>query len=224
VTNQAGVQAEERVSALSLLVPAASLLLVLAVTASGAGSTTVWYVIRAAGIVAYLLLTLSVVAGLGVRNRTMPPGRSRVDLFEVHTFLSLLVLGFASFHALTLLLDSYVGFSPTQILVPFTSSYRKVSVALGTLTLYLTAVVYVSFWLKGLIGQKGWRLLHYGSFAAFAGATYHGILSGADTSAAWMIAIYLISIVLVVGFLAYRVVIETATQDRRGATATTPGQ
>jgi methionine sulfoxide reductase heme-binding subunit len=183
-------------------------LLVAAVTLSGAGATTVWYVIRAAGIVAYLLLTLSMVAGLLVRHRAMPPGRPRVDVFEVHSFLSLLVLGFATFHALMLLLDSYVGFSPTQVLVPFTSSYRPVSVALGTMTLYLSTIIYGSFWLKRFIGQRGWRTLHYGSFLAFAGATYHGILSGADTSAPWMLAIYLVAIAIVVGFLAYRLIFE----------------
>ena len=201
-------QPEETASALGLLAPLASLLLVLVVTLSGAGPTTVWYVIRAAGIVAYLLLTLSMAAGLLVRHRALPPGRPRVDAFEVHSFLSLLVLGFASFHAFSLLLDGYIGFSPSQVLLPFTSSYRPISVALGTLTLYLVAVIYGSFWLKRFIGQRGWRTLHYGSFVAFAGATYHGILSGADTSAVWMLAIYLAAIALVLGFLAYRLLFE----------------
>jgi len=165
---------------------------------------------------------LSMVAGLLVRHRTLPPGRPRVDVFEVHTFLSLLVIGFASFHAVMLLFDSYVGFSPTQILIPFTSSYRPVSVALGTMTLYLSAIIYGSFWLKRFIGQRGWRTLHYGSFLAFAGATYHGILSGADTSAPWMLAIYLVAIAVVIGFLAYRLLFE-AGSGPTGATAA-PGR
>ena len=121
-----------------------------------------------------------------------------------------------------LLFDSYVGFSPTQILIPFTSSYRPVSVALGTMTLYLSAIIYGSFWLKRFIGQRGWRTLHYGSFLAFAGATYHGILSGADTSAPWMLAIYLVAIAVVIGFLAYRLLFE-AGSGPTGATAA-PGR
>lgn len=189
--------------------PAVALLLAIGFALSGAGSTTVWYVVRATGVVAYVLVTLTVVAGLLVSNRVLPPGQKRVDAFEAHRFTALLAISVSAFHALALLLDAYIGFSPSQVLVPFTSEYRPVAVGLGILTLYLSMAVYSSFFLKRWIGQKTWRALHYATFAVFALATYHGILSGADTGQVWMLGLYLSGIVSVLGLVVYRVLKES---------------
>jgi methionine sulfoxide reductase heme-binding subunit len=175
------------------LLPLAALVLDVSIASSGVSSQTVWYVIRAAGVIAYVLLALTVVCGLLISNRLLPAGRLRVDLFEVHSFTALLVLAFGSFHALALLIDSYVGFSPSQVLVPFTSTYRPVSVALGILGLYGSMIIYASFWARRLIGYRAWRYVHYGSFLAFVALTLHGILSGTDAGTTWMVAIYALS-------------------------------
>ena len=177
-----------------LLLPAIALALDVAVATSGASSQTVWYVIRAAGVIAYVLLAATVVCGLLISNRLLPAGRIRVDFFETHSFMALLVLAFGSFHALALLVDSYVGFSPTQVLVPFTSTYRPTSVALGILGLYASAIIYASFWARRLIGYHAWRYVHYGSFLVFIAVTLHGVLSGADAGTSWMLVIYGLSV------------------------------
>src|SRR5438045_5923511 len=127
---------ESQPSPFHLLAPAAALALVVAVVASGAGQQTVWYVIRATGVIAYALLAASVIVGLMITGRAVPGGRPRVDVYEVHTFTSLLALAFGATHALPLLLDNYVTFSPVQVFVPFTSSYPPVSVSLGILAFY----------------------------------------------------------------------------------------
>jgi predicted ferric reductase len=187
-----------------VVLPLVALVAVAFVTLSGAGSTMVWEAIRASGVVAYAVLTASVCAGLMVRTRALPPGQARVDAFEVHNFTALLVLAFGGFHALALLLDNYIGFSPAQILVPLTSTYRPVAVALGILTLYAAGALYGSFWLRRLVGYRTWRVLHYGSFVAFTLATLHGILSGADSGMAWMIAVYAVAVATVLALLVYR--------------------
>jgi methionine sulfoxide reductase heme-binding subunit len=174
--------------------PAIALVLDVAVAASGAGPQTVWYVIRAAGVIAYILLALTVVCGLLISNRILPAGRIRVDIFETHSFMALLVLAFGGFHALALLVDNYVGFSVQQILIPFTSTYRPTSVALGILGFYGSAVIYASFWARKLIGYQAWRYLHYGSFLAFVAVTFHGVLSGADAGRTWMVGIYAVCV------------------------------
>jgi sulfoxide reductase heme-binding subunit YedZ len=198
--------------------PALALVAALVFAVSGAGANTVWYVVRATGVVAYGLITLTVVGGLLVSNRSLPAGRPRVDVYEAHRFVSLLAISAAGFHAVTLLLDSYIGFSPSQILVPFTSSYRPVAVALGIMALYGAIAIYVSFYLKRWTGHAAWRAIHYGSFAIFALASYHGILSGADTSRPWMLALYLGAIAAVVSLLMYRIVKTSAVE----ATKATP--
>ncbi len=126
--------------------------------------------------------------------------------------MSLLAISAAGFHAVTLLLDSYIGFSPSQILVPFTSSYRPVAVALGIMALYGAIAIYASFYLKRWTGHAAWRAIHYGSFGIFALASYHGILSGADTSKPWMLALYLGAIAAVVSLLMYRIM-KTSAAD-----------
>lgn len=176
------------------LLPLTALILDISIATSGVSSQTVWYIIRAAGVIAYVLLATTVVCGLLISNRLLPAGRLRVDLFELHSFTALLVLAFGGFHALALLVDSYVGFSPTQVLIPFTSAYRPVSVALGILGLYASMVIYASFWARRLIGYRAWRYLHYGSFLSFIAITLHGILSGADAGTTWMLAIYGLSV------------------------------
>ncbi len=202
---------------LRYLAPAAALIAAAGFAISGAGSHTVWYVVRATGIVSYALVTLTVACGLLVTNRAAPPGDRRFDLFEAHRFLALLAICGGGLHALTLLLDSYIGFSPSQVLVPFTSDYRPLSVGLGVIALYVSIAVYGSFYVKRWVGQKAWRALHYSTFAVFTLATYHGILSGADTGAAWMLALYLAAILSVLGLLAVRVARASAAQEARPA-------
>lgn len=201
-------------SPLQILAPLAALVFVIAVVWSGANSQTVWYVIRATGIVAYGLLAVSVVVGLLISGRVVPAGRPRVDVYEIHTFTSLLALAFGLTHALSLLLDNFVSFSAVQIFVPFTSDYRPVSVALGIIGIYLTAAVYGSFWIRRRIGYRRWRLFHYTTFVAFVVLTLHAILSGADAHTAWMIAIVSIACLTVTGLTVYRAASMSLTPRR----------
>src|SRR5205807_1787364 len=55
---------ESQPSAFQLGAPLAAFAVVIAVVASGADSQTVWYVIRATGVIAYALLAASVIVGL----------------------------------------------------------------------------------------------------------------------------------------------------------------
>jgi methionine sulfoxide reductase heme-binding subunit len=188
----------------TILPPIAALVFVIAVVASGAGNQTVWYVIRGTGIIGFVLLTLSVVVGLLISTRSLPSGRPRVDLFEIHAFTSLLGLGFVSVHAFTLLLDNFVSFSPAQVLVPFTSTYRPFAVSLGIVGMYTMVVVYGSFWARRYIGHKRWRTLHYASFVGFFVVALHGMLSGADSHTAWMFVVYTACIGAVLALTAKR--------------------
>jgi sulfoxide reductase heme-binding subunit YedZ len=202
----AGAETEGRPSPwLQLTIPVLALAVDGVVALSAPGANAVWYVIRASGIVAYVLLALSVMAGLLISSRSLPAGQGRADAFEIHSFLALLVLGFATVHGLALLLDTYIGFSPSQLLVPFTSSYRPVAVGAGMIGLYLTGIVYVSVWAKRFIGYKAWRALHYASFIAFVLGSLHGIFSGTDTGTVWMTALYAGSIAAVLALLARRI-------------------
>ena len=63
---------------------------------------------------------------------------------------------------------------------PFASAWRPAAVAAGVVAGWLTLVLALSFRLRKRIGQKGWRRLHYASFAAFVLALGHALTAGTD--------------------------------------------
>jgi predicted ferric reductase len=141
-----------------------------------------WYVTRAAGITAYLLLWFSMLWGLLVPTKLLDPILERSFTFDFHQFLSLLAVGFILVHVLVLLLDRYLPYSWTQILVPFLSPYRPFWVGVGGLAFYLILLVTITFYLRRRIGMNTFRSLHGLSFLGYLGATLHGLFSGTDTA------------------------------------------
>lgn len=164
-----------------------------------------WYLGRASGFVAFGLLLASVLLGLGISSRVFDGLLMRPWVFDMHQFLSIFVLAAMLFHALILLPDPYAHFSLIELMVPFASRYRPVAVGLGAIVLYGSIIVTLSSYAKQWIGQRGWRLLHYASFALFAGALVHGVLAGADSHQAWAQVAYLVGGLAVVFFTFFRI-------------------
>jgi predicted ferric reductase len=169
-----------------------------------AGSS-LWITSRAAGVTAFLALTLDVVFGLfvstGAADRLIPRARS----VDVHRWLSTVALTMTGVHALALLGDRFVRFDVLDVLVPFLSSYRAFAVALGVVAAYGAVLVHASFSWRRRIGAKTWRKLHYLSFVVFAAALLHGLFAGSDTSAPEVQALYICSATVVGALGLYRV-------------------
>jgi predicted ferric reductase len=169
-----------------------------------------WYATRLLALLSYLAITGSVVYGLLLSTGILDAIAQRTVTFTLHQDLSGIGLGLAMVHAAVLMIDSSVPYSPVEILVPFAGPYRSVWVGIGQLSIYLTGIVMVSFYLRKRIGQKRWRTLHYVTFLAFLGATVHGLMAGTDTSAPWAFWMYLVSAALVVFLTVYRIVLSIA--------------
>jgi methionine sulfoxide reductase heme-binding subunit len=137
-----------------------------------------WYVARAAGLVAFGLLTLSVWLGLAMSTRLATLLQKR--LFGWHQTLAWTGLSMLGLHVSALLLDPTIHFGLPSVLVPFASAWKPGAVAAGVVAGWLTAMLAVSFRLRRWIGQKGWRRLHYASFAAFVLALGHALTAGSD--------------------------------------------
>jgi predicted ferric reductase len=169
-----------------------------------AGSS-LWITSRAAGVTAFLALSLDVAFGLfistGVADRAIP----RARVVEAHRFLSAVTLTLTAVHAGALLGDRFVRFDVLDLLVPFVSEYRPLSVGLGLLAAYLALVIHQSFAWRKRLGAKLWRSLHYASFAAYAAALLHGVFAGTD--ARGLSGVYLASGSLIGSLLLYRVAI-----------------
>ncbi|MGI8553885.1 MAG: ferric reductase-like transmembrane domain-containing protein, partial [Dehalococcoidia bacterium] len=188
-------------AALAALLPAA---------ASAAGSTTAsanvpWYLSRATGFVAYLLLFLTVSLGLAIRTKALDRLVARWRVTDIHTFLSVLVALFVVVHVVALLGDRFIGFSVVQLLVPFASSFQPVWTGVGIITAYLLLLVLFSFPARRFIGYRAWRSLHYLTFLVYVGALVHGLFAGSDSSTIWAKIIYLGTVAVVLAFTLSRV-------------------
>ncbi len=141
-----------------------------------------WHLTRSMGITAYLLLFASMVWGLflsGQHVKDWSPGTLTLTMHTAIAWLALL-LGFT--HALLLLGDTYFSYTLSDILVPFTGPYRPLAVGLGTLALWLTLVVTLSFQVKRQIGHRVWKWIHMTSYLAFGLVTLHGLTAGTDST------------------------------------------
>jgi predicted ferric reductase len=181
-----------------------------------------WITSRLTAFVAYLALTGSVVYGLLLSTKILDAIAHRPVSFALHQDLAAVGLGLAGVHGALLALDRTIHFTLLDLLVPFASPYRPVAVGLGQIALYVVLLVTVSFYARRRIGTRSWRMLHYLTFLAFAGATAHGILAGTDTTQPWAFAIYTVSAIAVVFLTTYRIVLGlAAARERRGAHDTT---
>ncbi len=164
-----------------------------------------WYISRSAGFTAYLLLFIAVVLGIANGTRFADRIFRRNSIFDMHRFTAILALFFATFHVFILLGDGYFHLGLKQLLVPFTSPYRPWQVAAGILSFYALILIVASFYVRKYVGYRTWRALHFATFALFAGATLHGIMSGSDTSVSWAKLVYLSCGGIVVLLTFYRV-------------------
>ena len=189
---------------LVLSIPAAApLRLVLDRLFAFSSQQAMWYITRAAGIMAYLLLWFSTIWGLAIPSKIFSDVLNGEFAFDFHQFISLLALGFLGLHVFILTADRYLPYSLAQVLVPFISPYRPVWVGIGSLAFYLTLLVTVTFYLRKRIGMKFFRYIPYSSLLAYLGAVVHALFAGTNSSMPATLILYAGTFLVVVFLLAY---------------------
>jgi predicted ferric reductase len=174
---------------------------------AGESPKVYWYLSRATAFVSLTILWISMALGLGITNRMARLWPGAPAAFAIHEYVSLLGLAFALFHGLILLGDHYINFTVAQIFMPFsTIDYRPTWVGIGQVSFYIWLIVALSFYVRSVIGQKTWRVIHYLSFAMYIMALFHGLFSGTDSSANWAQWYYWISGGSLLFLLIYRIV------------------
>jgi methionine sulfoxide reductase heme-binding subunit len=183
-----------------------------------------WLSSRAVGVVALVLVSLSVGVGLALAGRvTRRPGLP-AQLKRLHESLALAGLIAIALHGLLLLGDSYLKPGIVGITVPFTLSVNLLWTGLGVIGGWLTAVIVGSFYVRRWIGVQVWRWLHRWTFAAYGLGIVHTLGSGTDAGSAWLLALIVLTAapIVVVGTLRLRPV--PARPVRRSADGRTSGQ
>ena len=149
-----------------------------------------WYISRASGLMAYLLVWLSTIWGFAISSKIFDSFLKREFTYDFHEYLSLLSLGFVLVHVVVLLLDRVEPLSLVEVLVPFVANYRPLWTGIGIIAFYLSLLVTVTVYIRKRISMKAFRLIHYLSIVAFLGALFHGLYSGTDSSLGWSRLMY----------------------------------
>ena len=148
-----------------------------------------WLSSRAFGVVAMVLVSLSVGVGLALAGRVSKrPGMAR-RLKQLHESLALAGLLAIALHGLLLLGDSYLRPGLAGIAIPFALGHRMVWTGLGVIAGWMSAVIVGSFYVRRWIGVKVWRWLHRWTLAVYGLGVVHTLGSGTDATSAWLIAL-----------------------------------
>jgi methionine sulfoxide reductase heme-binding subunit len=145
-----------------------------------------WLASRAAGILALVLMTASVVIGLLLATglaRTKPGLPKK--LVGIHEHAALCSLVAIAVHGIALLGDGWMRPGITGIAVPFVLDYKPVFTGVGIISGYIAAALGLSFYARRKIGPKVWRKLHKLIVVAWAGSMVHALGSGTDASSPW---------------------------------------
>jgi methionine sulfoxide reductase heme-binding subunit len=168
--------------------------------------TPLWYTTRATGLVALVLLTLSMALGLLSSVRYQRPNWPRFVTIGLHRNVTLLALVFTGIHVATTLADSYAPIRIQDVVVPFISAYRPLWLGLGAIAFDLLLALTITSLLRTRMGFRSWRLVHFTSYLCWPIAVLHGLGTGTDTTVRWALGLTLACVALIAGLVAWRLV------------------
>ena len=164
-----------------------------------------WLASRSMGVVAMVLVSLSVALGLAMSGRIVRGPGVAARLKTFHEALALSGLMAIVLHGLLLLPDPYLHPGLAGITIPFALPARRAGVAAGVVAGWLAAIITLSFYVRSWIGARAWRRLHRWTFAVYLLGLTHTIAAGTDAGATWLLAMLAISALPVLVAGAYRV-------------------
>jgi sulfoxide reductase heme-binding subunit YedZ len=168
------------------------------------GGKAMWYLTRGTGMMALLLLTASMFLGIVAVKRWQSSRWPRFVTAALHRNLSLLSVIFVAVHVATTVIDGFAPIGWLDAVIPFRSPYRPLWLGLGAVsTDFLIALVGTSL-LRGRLGYRAWRAVHWAAYACWPVALLHGMGTGTDIRLGWGTALNLLCLVAVLGAVWWR--------------------
>lgn len=165
-----------------------------------------WHLTRASGIVAWCLLSASVLWGL---LQTMKPFGSwprPVWTADLHRWLGGLSVTFTALHLGALVADSYVHFDLLDFVVPLRAEWRPVALVWAVVSLWALIAVQVTSLLRQRLSRSVWRRVHLLAYLSWWSASIHAATVGTDAShPAWQFG-SLVVITAITGLLVSRII------------------
>lgn len=171
-------------------------------------STPLWYTTRATGLVALVLLTAAMAAGLLSSVRFERRDWPRFVTLGLHRNLSLLALAFTVLHVLTTVLDTFVSIPLQDAFIPFIGTYRPFWLGLGAISFDLMLALIVTSLVRTRMGLRSWRLVHWSAYACWPIAVVHGLGTGTDTPVRWVLALTAGCVLVVVVLTLWRLALS----------------
>jgi DMSO/TMAO reductase YedYZ heme-binding membrane subunit len=112
---------------------------------------------------------------------------------------------FLALHIAATVMDTYTSISLSAAFIPFASSYKAAWLSLGAIALDLLIALTVTSLVRGRLGYRAWRRLHWLAYACWPVAVAHGLGIGTDRSATWVIVLTVGCVGCVVAAAAWRV-------------------
>jgi len=143
-------------------------------------NTAWWYVARSSGLVAWLFLMATVVAGTLAAGRMVKRKGATRWLSDLHAWLSMLSVLLVVLHIAAIVADHTVGFGVIDVVVPFASHWRPLAIAWGVLGVWLIVTITVTSLAKRWMSRRTWHRIHLLSYALAVTATLHALSAGTD--------------------------------------------
>lgn len=156
-----------------------------------------WYATRGLGVTTFVVLTATVVLGIGTSRRWGTPAGAGFVTAELHRNLSLLAAGLLLAHVVTTLLDPFAHISVRDSLIPSGASYRPIWLGLGVVSAEVAAAVLVTSLFRQRLGPRLWKLVHWAAYLSWPTALLHTMGTGSDARAPWLIGLVAASLIAV---------------------------
>jgi DMSO/TMAO reductase YedYZ heme-binding membrane subunit len=182
-----------------------------------------WYLARSSGIVAWALLTGSVLLGLLLSTRALGRRPAPVWTADLHRALGGMAVAFTSLHLLGLAADDTVPFGALELFVPFASNWRPAAVAWGILALYLLLAVEATSLFRRRLSTRAWRAVHLTSIPLYAVATAHLLTAGTDATSPWLLAAAWATMIAIASLTLLRLLLPRGRSRPRGVAARPAG-
>jgi methionine sulfoxide reductase heme-binding subunit len=155
-----------------------------------------WYLTRASGIIAWVLLGASVALGT-MQSSRRTPGRSPAWFVDLHRGLAGIACWALATHLVALIADSFESFDLLDLLIPYRAPVEPGGVAWGIAALYVTVAVEATSLAARRLSWRTWRTIHASGLVVFWLTTLHAIQTGTDTQS-WLLRIAAVAVSLFV--------------------------
>ena len=179
-----------------------------------------WYLSRISAMVAWALMSVSVVWGVLLASRVFRGLDNPGWIKDVHKYLSTLTLLMASIHTTALTLDPFVHFTALDLVVPGRATYdgatslTELALAVGVVAMWVLTVIYLTSLVMDKLPRWLWKSIHFLAYGVFFAVGIHAAFAGSDVGTWWYGAVTIVVVTLGMFALIIRFTVAALTGRR----------